>query len=197
MKQQLRRSFSLAHPVRNAAGGSWRSAAGNGTSGGDDENDDLLDFASEEDEDGEVEGNALPWNILIVDDDETVHATTELALAGVEIGRRPLKLLHAYSAAEGRALISGQTNISLVLLDVVMETQDAGLVLARAIREEFGRNDLRIILRTGQPGYAPEVDVRRHYAIDGYATKDSLTRSLLISALSDALLGPPRGELSS
>jgi CheY-like chemotaxis protein len=169
--------------------------AGLTSSSGDDEG--LLDFLTEDD-DALSPGDELnPWKILVVDDDATVHATTELALAGVRIGERPLQLMHAYSAAEGRALLVNTHDVALVLLDVVMETQDAGLVLARAIREELARHDLRIILRTGQPGYAPEPEVRRHYAIDGYATKDSLTRTLLISAISDALLGPPRGVISN
>lgn len=152
----------------------------------------FLKFVKEDDDGASRDARATPWKILVVDDDPTVHATTELALGGVRIGDRPLELLHAYSAAEGRALMESTEGVALVLLDVVMETQDAGLVLARAIREELARHDVRIILRTGQPGYAPEADVRRHYAIDGYATKDSLTRTLLISALDDALLGPPR-----
>jgi CheY-like chemotaxis protein len=159
--------------------------------------EDLLDFVAEDAQAAPRGASPRPWTILVVDDDPTVHATTALALAGVQIADRPLELLHAFSGAEGRTSLIANDAVELVLLDVVMETQDAGLRLARLIRDELARHDLRIVLRTGQPGYAPEGEVRRHCAIDGYATKDSLTRGVLISAITDALLGPPRGVLGA
>lgn len=151
--------------------------------------DDLIDFLDEEPLDSHLKKALHPWKILITDDDANVHDTTLLALSGVRIHGRPLEFLHAYSAKEAQELILAHPDLSLVLLDVVMETVDAGLKLVKVIRDELAKKDLKIVLRTGQPGYAPEDKVSHQFAIDGYTTKSKLTRSLLISVLNDALIG--------
>ena len=149
--------------------------------------DDVITFLEEETEADVHTKAVMPWKILIADDDSSVHDTTLLALLGVRIHDRPLEFLHAYSAKEAYKVILENPDLSLVLLDVVMETIDAGLKLVGVIRNELARSDLRIVLRTGQPGYAPEQRVSNEFAIDGYTTKAQLTRSILISVLSDTL----------
>lgn len=138
-------------------------------------------------------GPALPasagaaWRILVVDDDADVHSTTTFALKNVEMQGRPLEFLHAYSAREARAILERQSDIAVVLLDVVMERPDAGLQLVRQIREELGMIEVRIILRTGQPGYAPEIEAIRGYDINDYRTKSELTRTKLYTAVAAAV----------
>jgi len=127
------------------------------------------------------------WRVMIVDDDADVHSTTTFALGSLEVHHRPLTFLHAYSAAEARDLLEREDDIAVVLLDVVMEEADAGLHLVRHIRETLGRHDLRIILRTGQPGYAPEVDAIRGYDINDYRTKSELTRTKLYTSVASAI----------
>ncbi len=130
---------------------------------------------------------APPWQVLIVDDDDDVHIATELALRDVTIEGRALHFLHAHSAAAALALVAGHEDIAVVLLDVVMETPDAGLWLVRQIREGLGRSGLRIVLRTGQPGYAPEIETLRAYDINDYRTKSELNRVRLFSSLTAAI----------
>ncbi|MFZ6745928.1 hypothetical protein ACO0LC_22100 [Undibacterium sp. JH2W] len=154
---------------------------------GANQDDDIIDFIEEDEESLQPKLELHPWKILIADDDSNVHDTTLLALSGVKIHGRPLEFMHAYSAKEARSVISANPDIALVLLDVVMETVDAGLKLVNVIRNEMALNNLRIVLRTGQPGYAPEQQVSEEFAIDGYTTKSKLTRSLLISVLNDTL----------
>jgi diguanylate cyclase (GGDEF)-like protein len=127
------------------------------------------------------------WRVLIVDDDADVHSTTTFALGSLEVHGRRLAFLHAYSGAEARALLDHETDIAVVLLDVVMEEADAGLHLVRHIRETLDRHDLRIILRTGQPGYAPEMDAIRGYDINDYRTKSELTRTKLYTSVASAI----------
>ncbi len=127
------------------------------------------------------------WRILVVDDDADVHSTTTFALKGVEMQGRPLEFLHAYSSEEARALLAREPDIAVVLLDVVMERPDAGLQLVRTIREELGLIEVRIILRTGQPGYAPELEAIRNYDINDYRTKSELTRTKLYTAVAAAV----------
>src|SRR4051812_13265654 len=98
----------------------------------------------------------LGWKVLIVDDEPEVHQATMFALSGLIVAGRRIDFLHAATSAEARALLAQEKDIALVLLDVVMETEDAGLRLVRHIRSERRIADTRIVLRTGQPGYAPE-----------------------------------------
>jgi diguanylate cyclase (GGDEF)-like protein len=127
------------------------------------------------------------WRVMIVDDDADVHATTTFALGSLRLHGRKLEFLHAYSGAEARELLERERDIAVVLLDVVMEEADAGLHLVRHIRETLGRHDLRIILRTGQPGYAPEMDAIRGYDINDYRTKSELTRTKLYTSVASAI----------
>jgi len=132
-------------------------------------------------------GRRAPWRILIVDDDADVHSTTTFALDNVVMQGRGLAFLHAYSAAEAFALLGRESDIAVILLDVVMERADAGLQLVRRIRDELGLHDVRIILRTGQPGYAPEMEAIRGYDINDYRTKSELTRTKLYTAVAAAI----------
>lgn len=127
------------------------------------------------------------WRILIVDDDADVHSTTTFALAGLEVQDRPLEFLHAYSAGEARTLLAREPNIAVILLDVVMEQPEAGLHLVRHVRETLGMLDVRIILRTGQPGYTPEMEAIRDLDINDYRTKSELTRTKLYTTVASAV----------
>lgn len=155
--------------------------------------DDILDFAAEDDPDMVVSAKT-PWSILVVDDDDEVHRAVELALMTVNIHGRPLRLDHCSSAATARTrLLYGADAVDLVLLDVVMETADAGLTLLDQIRTEPAMRGLPVLLHTGQPGHAPERVVRMHYDISGYLTKSTVTRQTLIDALSIILGGAKFG----
>ncbi len=124
------------------------------------------------------------WNILVVDDDEEIHSITRLALSDLVVSNRSLNFIHVHSGKEALATIEKmRSSIAIILLDVVMESDDAGLVVARTMREELNILEPRIILRTGQPGYAPEEQVIKDYDINDYKTKTELTRSKLVTAI--------------
>lgn len=127
------------------------------------------------------------WRLLVVDDDEEVHHATQLALKDLIVEERPLELLHAYSAQQAKSILCEESDIGVILLDVVMETDQAGLELVEVIREELNLNALRIILRTGQPGYAPEMETIQRYDINDYRTKPELTRIRLFTILTSAV----------
>lgn len=128
-----------------------------------------------------------PWTLLVVDDEEDVHNVTRIALRGVVFEGRPVRLLSAYSGREGAAILRNEPDIALVLLDVVMETDDAGLRLVREIREEMGNALVRIVLRTGQPGQAPERSVIATYDINDYKAKNELTATKLYTLVLSSL----------
>jgi diguanylate cyclase len=127
------------------------------------------------------------WRVMIIDDDADVHSATTFALSNLEMQRRPLEFLHAYSAQQARELLKVEQDIAVILLDVVMEQEDAGLHLVRYIRDDLDMTEARIILRTGQPGYAPEIDAIRDYDINDYKTKSELTRIKLYTTVTAAI----------
>jgi diguanylate cyclase (GGDEF)-like protein len=124
---------------------------------------------------------------MVVDDEPDVHRATTFALAGVRILGRPLQFLHAYSGAEATKMLKEESDIAVVLLDVVMENENAGLALVKTIRQTLKLTDLRIILRTGQPGYAPEIETIHDFDINDYKTKSELTRTKLYATVTAAL----------
>ncbi|MES0881941.1 bifunctional diguanylate cyclase/phosphodiesterase [Roseibium sp. SCP14] len=130
-----------------------------------------------------------PWKILVVDDDPDVHDVTKIAVAGCQFEDRAFELVHALSAQEARQILSETDDIAVALVDVVMESDTAGLGLVRWIRSELGNHFTRLILRTGQPGYAPQTDVIMKFDIDGYTEKAELSRTKLITAIVTALRG--------
>lgn len=136
-----------------------------------------------------VECKMHPWKILIVDDETEVHQVTKLALQKFAYADRGLIFLSAYSAQEAQNILCNHADIAIILLDVVMESSHSGLHLIHYIREELGNQTIRIILRTGQPGEAPEEAIIRKYDINDYKTKTELTRQRLVATLIIALRG--------
>ncbi|MES2049981.1 MAG: PAS domain-containing protein [Pseudomonadota bacterium] len=150
----------------------------------DDEHPEVADVANAA-TDGSVA--VEPWNVLIVDDDVDVHVVTKFALRDVRYKGRPLNFLHAYSAKEGFSLLRDTPDVALVLLDVIMETDHAGLVLARQIRGELNNHQIRIVLRTGQSGQTLEQSVIVDYDINDYRTKSDLTTQKLFTTVISSL----------
>ena len=138
------------------------------------DNDELI-LADEGDLPGIPQPESTPWKILIVDDEEEIHRVTRLTLGGMRVHNREIKMIHAYSGRESVEIMRQQPDIAMVLMDVVMEDEHAGLQAVQKIREELGNSDVRLILRTGQPGQAPEMEVVTRYDINDYKEKTELT----------------------
>jgi len=128
-----------------------------------------------------------PWKILVIDDDPSVHTLTQLILKRMEFSGRKIQLFSAYSAQEAKEVLYNQTDVAVALVDVVMESEHAGLDLVEYIREELRNRYIRLIIRTGQPGSAPERDVIDQYDIDDYKNKTELTAQKLYTAIRSAL----------
>ncbi len=128
-----------------------------------------------------------PWKILVIDDDDQVHAVTRLVLRSYRFRGRGLQLISVISAKEAREVLQKESEIALALVDVVMETKTAGLDLVRTIRDEYKNRSIRLILRTGQPGHAPEQDVVVDYEIDAYMAKTDISAQKLSTAITASL----------
>ncbi|WP_213772197.1 DUF3369 domain-containing protein [Bradyrhizobium sp. dw_78] len=130
---------------------------------------------------------ARKWKVAVIDDDQAVHEGTRFALSDYSLNGQTLEILSAYSAAEGRILMREHPDVAAVLLDVIMETDAAGLDLVEYIRNDIKNETVRIILRTGQPGQAPERRVIVQYDINDYKAKTELTADKLFTSLTAAL----------
>ena len=128
-----------------------------------------------------------PWKVLLVDDEPDIHDITKLTLSRFRLEGRALSFVHAYSGAEAKQVLAREEGIALVFLDVVMEREDSGLEVARWMREDLGNQFTRIVLRTGQPGQAPEERVIVNYDINDYKEKTELDRTKLFTTTFAAL----------
>jgi response regulator RpfG family c-di-GMP phosphodiesterase len=131
----------------------------------------------------------LPWKVLVVDDEPDVRQLTALNLRGFQFVGRPLDLIEAASAAEAKEKLRAHPDIAMALIDVVMETDDAGLKLVEHIRTELNNRMMRLVIRTGQPGIAPERFVIDNFDIDDYKDKTELTVQKLYTTVRSGLKG--------
>ncbi len=135
-----------------------------------------------------------PWRVLIVDDEPMVHSMTRLAVSDMRFEDRVPEFYSAHSASEARELLARVPDIAVAFIDVVMENDRAGLELVSFIRKDLGNSTLRIILRTGQPGVAPERVALTEYDINAYLDKSSTDALRLYASLLTALRS--YGEIS-
>lgn len=129
----------------------------------------------------------MPNKIAIVDDEPDVHTLTRLALKKMRFQDAPVELFFLHSAADLIEHLRDHPDTAVILLDVVMEDEQAGLRAIDSIRNELHNPLVRILLRTGQPGRAPEHEVIERYDIDGYLAKAEITSQRLFSSVRSAL----------
>lgn len=143
-----------------------------------DDNEQLFSDAAPESKEKEIikpEYSGPAWKVMVVDDEEDIHSVTRIALKSFSYKDRGIEFIHAHSARESKPLLRSNPDIAVILLDVVMETNTAGLDLVKFIRDDVHLKYTQIILRTGYPGYAPEREVIVSYEINDYKTKTELT----------------------
>ena len=163
------------------------------------QDDDLL-FSDEENEDDELifmdDDDSTPldeatqgerWKVLIIDDEEEIHNVTRFALSDYKYKDKKLQFLDAYNGHEAIQILQEHEDVALALLDVVMESNDAGLKVVEKIRHELHNEFIRIIMRTGQPGQAPEDEVIIKYDINDYKNKTELTDKKLFTTITTGL----------
>jgi class 3 adenylate cyclase len=112
---------------------------------------------------------------------------TKLATQGLLVDGRPVRLLMASSAAEARSILQANEDVAVAIIDVIMEDVTAGLQLVRWIREVHLDGSIRLVLRTGQPGNAPEATVTADFDIHDYLGKSETTARRLLTCMTGAI----------
>jgi len=128
-----------------------------------------------------------PWKVIVIDDDTVVHDVTKMVLQNFIFKDRKLKLIHGYSGEQARELVKENPDTAIIFLDVMMETDTAGLDTVKYIREQLNNRAVRIIIRTGQSGQIPEHLAVNLYDINDYLDKSKLTSQYLQVALTTSL----------
>tara|TARA_R110001592_G_scaffold77_3_gene504 strand:+ start:2951 stop:4492 length:1542 start_codon:yes stop_codon:yes gene_type:complete len=146
-------------------------------------NDFIFKEEPAESEDLTAAKSAKKWRILVVDDDDSVHQVTKLVLADAEIENRQLEIISVYSMEEAKEKLLKDNDFCMAFVDVVMETDHAGLELVRWIREDLKNQSIRLVLRTGQAGSAPEARVIKDYDINDYKEKTDFTANKMITTV--------------
>ncbi|MFN4199960.1 MAG: response regulator [Fervidobacterium gondwanense] len=123
------------------------------------------------------------WKILVVDDEPDVHAITSVVARDIVFEGKKVKLYSAYSSQEAKEILENVEDIALAIIDVVMEGDDAGLELVKYIREKIGNKLIRLVIRTGQPGYAPPREIIVKYDINDYREKAELSSNGLYTMI--------------
>ena len=152
--------------------------------------DDDRIYFSEEDADHAVINEPeteKPWKIIIADDQEEIHSVTKLVLDDFTFQNRGLVFLSAYSGEETKKYMHENDDVAFILLDVVMETDNAGLEVVKYIREELKNTIVQIVLNTGQPGQAPEQEVITRYDINDYKSKTEFNARKLLTSVTASL----------
>jgi response regulator RpfG family c-di-GMP phosphodiesterase len=145
------------------------------------------DFFADEIDEPVAKTETSKWKVIIADDDVDVHSVTKIIFKDFSFNGMGIELIDAYSGTEACAMLRRHPDTAAMLLDVVMETNDAGLVAVKYIREQLKNKMVRIILRTGQPGHAPEAQVVVNYDINDYKNKTDLTPRSLFTSMMSAL----------
>lgn len=127
------------------------------------------------------------WKVIIADDEQSVHEITQMVAKKIVLDGKSIQFLNAYSAQEAKQLLVEEEDIALILLDVVMEEDHSGLDLVKWIREELNNHQIRIVLRTGHPGTAPENEIIYRYEINDYKEKTELNFTKLNTTIIAAL----------
>ena len=141
------------------------------------------DEPEEEESGGRKNCSEKLWRILVVDDDESVHQITRLVLADAVIEGRKLELVSAYSSKEAQDILTADDSFCMAFVDVVMETDHAGLELVEWIRKEQCNQAIRLVLRTGQAGTAPEAKVIKEFDINDYKEKTDFTAGKMTTSV--------------
>ena len=128
-----------------------------------------------------------PWKIMIVDDEEMIHSLTKIVLKEYTFEGRVLEFVSGFSGEDACRLLQEHSDTAVLLLDVVMETDHAGLDVVNYARNDLNNNFLRIVIRTGQPGFSYENDVVTNYEVNGYVEKSDFTAQKLHTLLTTSL----------
>lgn len=94
----------------------------------------------------------VKWKVLMVDDEPEVHRTARMVLSDYSYKGIGLEIIEACSGEQAKEIMEQHRDIALILLDVVMESDEAGLDFIDYVRNKKKNKIVQIVLKTGQAG---------------------------------------------
>lgn len=142
----------------------------------------------------------IKWKLLIVDDDrEGIHSLTRSILEDIQFNNQFIQIISTFSVKEAKEVLFKMNDIAVILLDLVMEHENAGFDLVSFVRKEklyddkkvfiekgLGNKQIQIILRTGYPKDDIKNSIEK-YGINSYLTKQGVTDTILINTVKKSL----------
>lgn len=142
---------------------------------------------NDNDENVEEHSKLHKFKLLIADDDEDIHKVTRIILSDFSFENSELEIISSYSGEQTREVLRTNPDIAVILLDIVMESEQEGLEVVKYLRDVLKNKYPRIILRTGQPGVAPEDKIIAEYDVHDYKNKTELTAQKLFTVMYSSL----------
>lgn len=142
---------------------------------------DTVSFAGENESNSSTKSQKTGWKILVVDDEFQAHTATAFALRSVKVMDQPIELLHAYSGADAIQFFQKHNDIAVAIIDMVMESPNAGIELVQYIRTVLSNQKTRLVILTDQPGNFPGINAVSDYDIDDYHDKRNVTGDTLLT----------------
>lgn len=112
-----------------------------------------------------------PAKVLIVDDQEDILLITRMSLRRLQWNNHSLDLHLASSGAESIAFIKEHPETQVVIMDIMMEHDRAGLEAIEIIHGLYPQ--IQLMVQTAQAGLLSEQEVIRNYPIINYLTKSA------------------------
>ncbi len=129
------------------------------------------------------EKNNRTWKILIVDDEQDIHKIIKMIFDNHKIDDMNLEIFSACNSDEAIFLLKENSDIAVALVDIVMETEDAGINCVRRIRNELKNDKIRLILKTGYPSQIPGPEILEAFDISMFKQETDLTTQIIIEMI--------------
>jgi len=116
------------------------------------------------------------WKVLITDDQEMIHVMIKHYLKNYQFQGMGLEFFDAFSGQEAKTLLRKNSDIAVVILDVVLEAPDTGFKIVQYIRETLKNKLLKIIILTGKLDLEKAKFYFMEYDIDIYCPKYDINK---------------------
>ncbi len=139
-----------------------------------------------------VRVEAETWKVLVLKAGNRTSGLMRKAMRGFSFEGRPLEILTACNAGQGREAFRKHPDIALVFLDSAMHENGAIFDLIGHIRQDLKNRRVRIVLRTGGFCGKTREALLERCEIDDLVVEKSGTFAGLFSAISEAFNGIQR-----
>jgi signal transduction histidine kinase len=116
------------------------------------------------------------WKVLITDDQELIHVMIKHYLSDYQYQGAGLQFVDAFTGKEAMKILKEQSDIAVIVLDVMLEEADMGFKVVQYIRETLNNKLVKIIMLTGKLDFDNAQNFFMKYDIDMFCPKHDLDK---------------------